>query len=290
MKNTTMTLLSLIAPVLVSACQAEDKRLNSLDTGNVLSMSDVKVNDAFVPKQVVSYIPGNYGKYTKYLKSTDCLVGLSSTKPSPWEARLLRGYVGPTAGQATKSDTESPIKATLDGMEYPSAAATKADGGVDFFGRKVVFGLSGQLETKSGAVQEDYAEVEMYVPQEIELLSPVPASAEESFPLCYYDGFELRWNADPQNENGVIVVVDWVGETVIGRDVPNTSVRHFCTLPDTGSGVLDTEMFEGIPDTAICHLTLLRGNIEIAAIGTESCKVMAESHEFLTFILIREIL
>jgi len=46
---------------------------------------------------------------------------------------------------------------------------------------------------------------------------------------------------------------------------------------------------EGIPDTAVCHLTLLRGNIETLSIDDSSYKIQAESHDYLTFVLIREI-
>jgi len=48
-------------------------------------------------------------------------------------------------------------------------------------------------------------------------------------------------------------------------------------------------LFDGIPDTAVCHLTVVRGDIDLASIDGVSYKVLVESHEFFTFVLIREI-
>lgn len=48
-------------------------------------------------------------------------------------------------------------------------------------------------------------------------------------------------------------------------------------------------LFDGIPDTAVCHLTVLRGDIEILDYENETYKFLTETHEYLSFVLIREI-
>lgn len=72
----------------------------------------------------------------------------------------------------------------------------------------------------------------------INITKPSTEAVENLLPLCYYDGFKLCWNSDSKNKNGVIVIIEWIGEMVIDN---------------------------------------------------ESFNIMVESHEFLNFVLIREI-
>ena len=48
-------------------------------------------------------------------------------------------------------------------------------------------------------------------------------------------------------------------------------------------------VFDGIPDTALCYISLLRGNVENIPIGDYSYKVMGESYAVLPFVLVRHI-
>ena len=72
----------------------------------------------------------------------------------------------------------------------------------------------------------------------IKITKPSTEAVENLLPLCYYDDFKLCWNSDSKNKNGVIVIIEWIGEMVIDN---------------------------------------------------ESFNIMVESHEFLNFVLIREI-
>lgn len=67
---------------------------------------------------------------------------------------------------------------------------------------------------------------------------------------------------------------------------------HICRsvcVPDTGEAVLPNELFDEIPDTALCELYLFRGDVE--NIDSESLfyKVMTEVHDMMNFVLIRNI-
>lgn len=79
-------------------------------------------------------------------------------------------------------------------------------------------------------------------------------------PLCYYDGFEIEWNADPSNKNGVVIIAEWTGCTIY--DHPK-EVYMTCAdiVEDTGVAVLDTLLFNGMPDEASVTLWLIRGNL-----------------------------
>jgi len=140
--------------------------------------------------------------------------------------------------------------------------------------------------TKSG--QSD-STIELYIPEIINITAPEVKSENEMFPLCYYDGFVLKWNPDLKNENGVLVVVEWYGTMVFGADNPDAYVRHVDLLPDNGEAVLSNHLFDDIPDTALCHLMVIRGDLENVIIDNASHKLVGETHASLPFVLIREL-
>ena len=53
--------------------------------------------------------------------------------------------------------------------------------------------------------------------------------------------------------------------------------------------VLDEDMFEGIPDSAFCSLYVLRGDVEMLNSDGVSLNVVAETHDSLNFVLIRNV-
>ncbi len=82
----------------------------------------------------------------------------------------------------------------------------------------------------------------------------------QEIPLCYYDDMEIEWNPDPENNNGVVVIIEWNGIMVDGPN-SNTNVVGIDILDDTGVAVLNNQIFDGIPDGAMVNMWLLRGNI-----------------------------
>lgn len=76
---------------------------------------------------------------------------------------------------------------------------------------------------------------------------------------------------------------------VFGNDYTSSYIYHVVNFPDTGSAELDPSMFEGIPDTAYCRLYLCRGNFEDVETGTITYRMLAESHDAMNFVLVRNI-
>lgn len=250
----------------------------------------LQINTEYKPIIEDSYIPGDYGIYKDYFSSTDNLIGLSSSKTGPLEEPRIRVYSGPTFAPPTKTEHTTSFNASANGMNFMPQAATKSDNR-DFkalFGSEVVFSIQSRIQTKSGNETSE-TDISMYVPMKLDITNPRMSTETELLPACYFDGFQIQWNADPDNENGVLAIVEWIGDMLLGEDFPSTYIRRICIFEDTGTAILPTSLFEGIPDAAVCNLTLIRGNIDTLSIEDESYKILAESHEYMSFILIREI-
>ena len=125
--------------------------------------------------------------------------------------------------------------------------------------------------------------------------SPNIETAEELLPYCYHKNFKLKWNADPKNENGLVVVVEWAGTDMYGTR-HGKFVRNADIIPfDNGECVLNEELFDDIPQGALAKLLLVRGNIEMLQnhaneLGEEDVfRVVAASETILPFIMVRNI-
>lgn len=93
----------------------------------------------------------------------------------------------------------------------------------------------------------------------LELSSPEISSCDP-IPMCYYDNFKINWNQDPMNENGVVIISEWNGCTIY--DSPeDTTISHIDIVPDTGEAILNTDLFEDMPDESLVNLWLIRGNM-----------------------------
>ena len=255
----------------------------------------------YLPHKVLDALDGDYGKYLTLFKGTDYIVGISSHVDGARSSmEKLECYSGESRfNVSTRSASrELPsLISSIDGVELnqkniESYIATKGseDRSLDVFGKTVTYKMktSKDVQTRSGEeeLEEDF---EMYIPERISILAPAATNLEENNPLCYYGDFVIRWNADEQNANGVIVVVEWSGGMVLGNDIANTSVTRVAVVPDTGEARLNPSLFEGIPDTAICHLAVVRGAVEDVQGEEYSYKLIGESHHLISFILIREI-
>lgn len=289
MKNVRIYWLFATAIVILTgtACSEKSSEKDSLLSKKRIVLKHVKQS----PVVEESVLPGNHQGYLPFLKETDNTIGISSTKDSPVDVARVQCYIvrrdeggieGVTAAQ--------PVVVLANGKDLTALATpTRAAevSGQDFFGQRIKVQISRKPFTRS--IEEEDACVELYSPAEIEISAPRVDKAQDLLPLCYYDGFLLKWNRDDSNPNGVCIILQWTGEKVVGEDVAETSVRRTVIVEDTGNAVLDKGLFDGIPDTAVCHLTVLRGDIEILDYENETYKVLTETHEYLSFVLIREI-
>ena len=293
MKHYCTYFFILIGCVLFFSCSKQ----NSTD---ILNVSEdvfsllISNNPDYQPHKVNEALDGDYQKYMEYFEGTDYEIGISSSKdgglPGGASISCISGISQVRKANVTKSATrELPsIKSFVDGIEISpeNIVQTKAANSImDSFGKVVKFTFCNESQTKSSSI----GEAEMYVPKAIEFTFPFAESEEDLNPLCYYKNFVIRWNKDEDNENGVLVVVDWTGSMVLGNDIPDTHICRIAEFPDTGEAHLPENIFDGIPDTAYCDILILRGNIENIENDQYSYKLVGKTHHQIPFILIREI-
>ena len=194
-------------------------------------------------------------------------------------------FYSPNAEACLKEATVGRIK--INGKDVFSPATKAGDGAIaEMFGEIVNFDFSEMgVPTKGIRV----GNIHMYVPAPVRISFPVYDENNHRAPLCYDKDFVVRWNGDSQNKNGVMVIVRWDGTVLFGNDYESSEVIHFKNVPDTGSAKLDDSMFEGIPDTAYCSLLLLRGDVENIDIDELDYQVLAETHDILDFVLVKNI-
>lgn len=99
----------------------------------------------------------------------------------------------------------------------------------------------------------------------INTITPISLIAPEinncnPIPLCYYDNFDIRWNEDNTNSNGIVIIAEWNGSTLSGP-AQNVSIANVDIVDDTGSAILNTDLFSDMPDEALVNLWLIRGNL-----------------------------
>lgn len=68
-------------------------------------------------------------------------------------------------------------------------------------------------------------------------------------------------------------------------------IFRLCTdlVVDSGEAFINPAMFKDIPDTALCTLTILRGNVENVLAGDVSCKLVGSTCDSIQFVLIRNV-
>lgn len=130
---------------------------------------------------------------------------------------------------------------------------------------------------------------DMYIPQKIQIVSPPILNQNDLLPFCYFDNFQLEWNADASNLNGIVVIVDWDGTMYGQNDISGIQIRNVDILPaDDGVEVLNNQIFDNIPEDAMATLTILRGNVDIINYQNSTVKLGGQSIVSLPFILVRD--
>lgn len=291
--NKLISITILIVAFLTSCSNIKDIEQNSPQEDNsevVFIKPKASYSRSILKDTIIAY---DLGKYAEYGYPTDYIAGITSSHLNPLDKKFVYGYTSISSPcSITKGLSEAiPINISINDValnaDYTTKSSPKQANLKDMFGSAVTYNLSDPQHTKSG--ESDGVNVDMYVPKIIEIQYPEIYSQEQLYPLCLYNRFKLKWNADNENENGVMVVVEWHGSMVFGEDYPNAYIRSTDMVPDTGETYLKPEMFNGIPDTALCTLTILRGNIENELVNGVLCKLVAESHQCIQFILIRNV-
>jgi len=250
-----------------------------------------------------------YSNYAKIL--CDCeKIGYLATKQNLNEAEI--SFHLPSAFERdfdiTKSADALPtrdIGFVVNGIHAKELAVNSVQPNKQLFGTNVSFSLFNKKAVGNGIMKSPPADdsggnengitITMYVPDLLQITSPNVANPEDLMPYCYYKNFVLGWNADPQNENGLVVVVEWNGRDLYGNEYKEYVRNADIIKNDNGKAVLNNKLFDGIPQGAIVQIQLIRGNIEATAIvidedgNEEEFTFVAASQAILPFILVREI-
>lgn len=240
--------------------------------------------------KIDEFVATEYGNAFDMVMQADYTACLSAQKPDPFDNDIIDMYNG--AGYRcddTRSmpDSRSPYRVEINGLDMESDDATRSGDLAAIYGSQSQFSLYNRAATRS---EEPDTIVNMYVPALINITVPAVTSPSNSYPLCYYRDFVIRWNADPQNTCGVVVVIEWTGMMAFGSSNPNAYIRRTDVVAqDGGYAKLEEDIFDGIPDTAMVYITLLRGGVENMAIDDVTYKVMAETHASMPFVLIRNL-
>lgn len=231
---------------------------------------------------------GNFGKYANLFAGHDATIAITSHRNNPMETETIMAYYDPVNVTGTKSigNTVQPENIIINGKALFQPNTKSSGGNIrEMFGNRVSFGLSGCSPLSKSSNEED---VTLYAPEMIGIDFP-EISEENHFPLCYYKNFVVRWNKDEKNENGVIILVKWNGTMVFGEDYSSSYICRSVCVPDNGEAELNEDIFDGIPDTSLCRLYVFRGDVENMDIEEATYQVLAEVHDVINFVLIRNL-
>ncbi|MBR0297600.1 MAG: hypothetical protein IJR01_01330 [Bacteroidales bacterium] len=246
-------------------------------------------NNSFLKNIHVTKVHGNIGKYENFFLDADATIGISSSRYYPLGEETVMAFYDPIDAPATKSAVKDDhaYEIQINGRNV-FAPSTKAEDNsiTSMFGKNVAFAIPGIIPTTKGGESNG---VTLYAPEIVRISFPSISSEMNRYPLCYYKEFEVRWNADTANANGVIILIKWDGAMVFGEDYPDSYIYHSTCVSDTGIAVLSESMFDGIPDTAFCSMFVLRGDVENMELDDTNLRVLAETHDVLEFVLIRNV-
>lgn len=290
---TTFSSFSLVVLFIIVSCTSTPRMGDDMDAAkhkNLVFPSKL-INKPVYVDTILAY---DFGKYKELNYKTDYTLGVSSSKSTPLSEEYVYAFSNDNRNKfdRTKSSAEiDPCTLLIDDIQINNRFGTKATESKTanlkkLFGQNTRFKFLFPGQTKSDDLM---LEETLYIPEIIQINAPKIETEEDLYPLCDYKSFKLEWNADPKNENGVIVMIEWSGLMLFGNDYPMAFIRRMDLLPETGEEYLNLHLFDGIPDTALCTMTLIRGSVDTFLLNDYSFQVFGESHESLAFVLLREI-
>ncbi len=223
--------------------------------------------------------------YYDFFAEADNIVGFSSLKPGP-----LQDFSIFQSSDIANSAEKGRFVINKKQLANKNGSSAIGKSGADaIFGQMVRI----SIESKKGSTFKDGStskEVEMYVPEQLEISNPRVESEEELMPFCFSEDFVLEWNADPKNKEGLVVIAEYIGISAVPSKDKSIHIMNTDVIEeDNGRAVLDNEIWKGIPNSGVVHLTLLRGNVKIEEIDEENYKFFAEARAVLPMILINDL-
>jgi len=239
-----------------------------------------------IPEKIISsYNLLDYSPnvYHDYFKQSENVIGFSSLKPNSLKPHSIvqRTNFSETSKQKQFSINSRELNLTSRSTTISSKESS------DIYGKTIRFKVgSGSTYSRNG----DGTEVEMYVPELVEITNPAVTNMEERYPLCDSSDFVLEWNADTNNEEGLVVIAEYFGTNAVSENSEDHHVLNTDYIEvDNGRASLSTALFQDIPNLSIVHIVLLRGNVAIEKIEGELYKFFAESHVRLPVILVKDV-
>lgn len=258
---------------LLLSCQVEDTELKEVMDQNV---SDQRIE---TETNILDWTPG---VYSKYFQKTDNTIGFNSLKAHAFSNYSDTQTMNFPRGDEQYVSVNGRVLQRNDRNELKLSSSSS-----NIYGKPMTITVSRKGEGKSSETSE---EVTMYVPKKLNVSTPVPPNNDKITTVAYYKDFLLEWNADPKNEHGLMVAVEYKGENVNAENNTFTHVQNVDHIEnDNGKYILDNSMFDGIPNLSFVDIILLRGNIRIDDIDGETIKTYAESHQRIPILLVKDL-
>lgn len=140
---------------------------------------------------------------------------------------------------------------------------------------KDVFGQTISISFKeSGDIDRDFDNMQLYVPEVLSLDVPTNEPI-----LLLQNGVFINWNADPNNPNGVYIIVEYTPfENKPLRDAYPDKEYGYVNVPDNGSYTFSKSDFPEIPDGSLTLLRVARGSFIFPEVDDEPIRVFAVTH------------
>lgn len=263
----------LLLLVLNTSCNNE-----LMDNSNATQNTEVKIKHEY---NLLNYSPN---VYHDYFKQADNYLGFSSLKPNALKSHNIVQHAkfskkGLQKAIAINNITVEPVSKSK-GISFNKSS--------DIYGKTISFRVNTPNSNLSAVA--DGSEVEMYVPELIEITNPSVTNLEERYPLCDANNFVLEWNSDTNNKEGLVVIAEYFGGNAIPENSQDIRILNTDFIEiDDGHTSLSADLFKDIPNLSIVHIVLLRGNVAIEEIEGELYKFFAESHMRLPIILVKDV-
>lgn len=268
--NYSKTALLLIFIVLVQSCNTEDNYQTDKNIENEITL---KSN-----YKALNFTPNIYHDFFKATENGMEISALKFGEDGLYSA--VNNY---------SIDNPSATKIRLNGqiLDY-SQHNINNDTSLDYYGKTLNLSIENQNPNYQARSTED-SNIEVYIPELIEITNPKKRVGTENSPLVDANNFVVEWNADPNNEEGLVVLAEYLGTCAVPGNNSNEYILNADYIElDNGYFKLNPSIFEGMPNLAFVQIILLRGNIVIEEIEGELYKFIFESHHRLPIILVKD--
>lgn len=189
-----------------------------------------------------------------------------------------------------KINNEENVKVRLNGQLLDYNLNHRSNNNtLNYYGTTVSLAIENQ-NPEFQARNEENATVEVYVPELIEITNPKRRTGTENSPLVDANNFVIEWNADFNNDEGLVVLAEYFGTSAVPENNTNKHILNTDYIElDNGYFKLNPNIFDGMPNLAHVQIIILRGNVVIEEIEGELYKYVFESHHRLPIILVKDV-